>query len=213
MSLVLRIESKNNEIEQSVKILSSKLCKELEEFWGIKLKYEPIIFLLNSRKQINTIRQQDTDKKLVAWFWNKRFIFILRPDKFMKESVFSKKDFDIILKHELSHFFFFMITRGSMPAWMDEGLACYLAGQSSQAKINQTEIKKLIKSFYDFDRSIFPISTLTVEKLIKLNGKDNFVNFIKSFDKKINEARFKKIYKQFLKQEYSKDGIIKLLKQ
>lgn len=213
MSLVIKINSKSNEIERTVKLLSSKVCRELEAFWGIKIKYEPLIFLLNSRKEINTIRQQKTDKKLVAWFWNKRFIFILRPDKFKEESAFSKKYFNIILKHELSHFFFFVMTQGGMPTWLDEGLACHLAGQSSQAKINQTEIKKLIKCFYNFDRSLFPISTLTVEKLIKLKGKDNFVNFIKNFDKNINEASFKKLYKKYFKTEFNQNQIYKLLKQ
>lgn len=96
---------KNN----GIKSLIEKHIKTLENFWEVKLKKEPIIILLDSRKEINVIRRNITDGKLVGWFWRERDIFILDPSKFESESLFLKKEFEKILLHELSHLFFYFI--------------------------------------------------------------------------------------------------------
>lgn len=197
---------------KSINNLVEKHTESLEKFWGIKLKKEPILTLLNSRKEIDSIRKSKTDRKLVGWFWQERNIFILDPSKFKRESVFSKKDFERILLHEISHLFFYQIAKSSCPAWLNEGLACYLAGQTSEKeKYTIDDISQLIGCYYEFDRNIFNVSYALVEKLINYKGKKKFIELIESIAGNTNEKHFKSIFKKIYKLELNKDSLYKLL--
>ncbi len=207
---VLKIEKFDNRIK-SVQALLNKNIRDLENFWGLKIKFKPILFLLKSRNEINLIREQKTDDKLVGWFWREKYLFILDPEKFETESDFQKKDFQKILKHELSHFFFLQATGGTLPSWINEGLACYLARQKYQEAINKNKVKSLISCHYNFDRSLFAHSYLLVDKLITMKGKNNFINFLKSFKKNINEKEFKILFKKFFRIDFNKNNIYLLL--
>lgn len=196
---------------KSVQGLLSRYIKDLEFFWGIKIKFKPLLFLLKSRDEIDSIREKKTDNRLVGWFWRERFLFVLDPEKLETESDFQKKDFQRILKHELSHFFFLQATGGTLPSWLDEGLACYLAGQKYDEVISKDSISRLVACHYQFDRSLFAHSYLLVEKLINLKGKNNFISFLKSFGKNINEKEFKKLFKKFFQIDFNKNNIYQLL--
>ena len=211
MSIILNLKSTNKKENQDANFISNKICRELEKFFDIKLRQEPVILLLDSRKEIDEIREQKTDNKLVAWFWKQRFIFILKPEKFEKESEFFKNDFDQILKHELSHLFFNQITKTSSPAWLDEGLACYLAGQKYQEDISVVKIEKVMKCFFEFDRTLFGVSSIIVEKLIELKGERVFVDFLRSFDGNFDEEKFNKLFKKYFKLDFSRENLYKLL--
>jgi hypothetical protein len=206
---ILTIEKFNN--KKSTQALWNKYIKDLEIFWKFKIKYEPLLFLLKSRRDIDHIRKEKTDNRLVGWFWREKFLFILDPEKFETESVFQKKDFQKILKHELSHFFFLQATGGTLPSWLNEGLACYLAEQKYQEVISMDLINRLIACHYQFDRSLFAHSYLLVEKIINHKGENNFISFLKSFKKNINENEFKKIFKEFFQIDFNKDNIYQLL--
>ncbi|MDA3802460.1 MAG: hypothetical protein PF488_01000 [Patescibacteria group bacterium] len=207
---VLKVE-KFNDSKKSIQVILNNHIKDLEIFWDYKIKYKPLLFLLKSRSEIDYIREQKTDKKLVAWFWREKFLFILEPEKFESESVFQKKDFQKILKHELSHFFFLQATGGTLPSWINEGLACYLAGQKYQEVIDVDKVGRLISCHYQFDRSLFSYSYLLVDKLINYKGKNNFINFVKSFKKNINEKEFKILFKKFFQIDFNKKNIYQLL--
>lgn len=185
----------------------------MEKFWGYQAKKDPIIFILDSRKDIDKIRSKKTDKKLVGWFWQDRHIFILKKSKFTKESVFPESYFNNVLKHELSHFFFYQITKSSSPAWLNEGLACYLSAQNYKDTVSDEEINKLINCYYDFDRSLFKASTLLVESLINLKGKDVFIDFIKNISVNTEISSFKKLFKRFYDINFNEKNIVKILKQ
>lgn len=200
-------------IQKTVDSIASKHIKSLEKFWGYQAKIDPIIFILDSRKDIDKIRNQKTDQKLVGWFWQNRHIFILNKSKFTKESVFPEDHFDTVLKHELSHFFFYQITKNSSPAWLNEGLACYLSAQNYKGIVSDEEINKLINCYYDFDRSLFEASMLLVESLINLKGNDVFINFIKSIGVNTKISSFKKLFKKFYNINFNEENIVKILKQ
>ena len=211
MPIIARIEQLKGTYKKSIDKIVSDFWKEMEDFWKIKIEVKPILFLLKSRKEIDDIRGQKTDDKLVGWFWREKFLFILDPEKFDSESAFQKKDFKIILKHELSHFFFLQATGGTLPVWLNEGLACYLAGQKYQKVISKDDIHKLVKCHYRFDRRLFAQSYLLVEKLLGHRGKNNFINFLKSFKKNINEDEFKIAFKKFFRIDFNKNNIYQLL--
>jgi Predicted Zn-dependent protease (DUF2268). len=211
MAIVATIKYSGVNNYKKIKTIINKQCKELENFWEIKLKIEPILFLLKSRKEINAIRGQKTDNKLVGWFWKEKFLFLLSPEKFNKESAFQKKDFNTILKHELSHLFFLQATGGSLPAWINEGMACYLAGQKYQEKITKSTVEKLINCHYIFDRSLFALSFVVVEKLLNYRGKKILINFLKSFNKNITEKEFGILFKKNFRINFNKNNIYNLL--
>jgi hypothetical protein len=197
--------------QKSILKIFDKYCEELEDFWKIKIKTKPILFLLKSRKEIDIVRDQKTDDRLVGWFWREKFLFILDPDKFETESIFQKKDFNSILKHELSHYFYLQATNGTLPAWLDEGLACYIAGQKYKEAIDKDIVGKLIRCHYQFDRSLFAHSFLLVEKLIDLKGENNLLIFLKSFKKNINENEFRVLFQKFFQIDFNKNSIYELL--
>jgi hypothetical protein len=205
----MTIKSKDQKISNS---LITKNIQSLEIFWNTKIKEKPIIFVLNSREEINNIRNEKTDKKLVAWFWKDKYIYILNKPKFIKESVWPKSFFNTVLKHELSHFFFYQITKNSSPAWLNEGLACYLSNQKYKEKIEKKEIKKLLSCYYDFDRSLFNISESLVESLINVGGKKNFIKFIKSINKDLKPNDFKNLFQKFYKIQFNTKNLTKLIK-
>jgi hypothetical protein len=199
-------------IQKITDSIISRHIKSLEKFWCHQIKKEPIIFILDSRKDIDKIRSQKTDKRLVGWFWKDRHIFILNKSKFTKESVFSESYFDNVLKHELSHFFFYQITKSSSPAWLNEGLACYLSAQNYKGAVSDEEINKLINCYYDFDRSLFKASTQLVESLITLKGRDVFIDFIKNIGVNTEINSFKQIFKRFYNINFNEKNIINILK-
>jgi len=207
---VLTAEKLGNQ-KKSVQVLLNKHIRDLENFWGLKIKFKPILFLLKSRNEIDFIREQKTDNRLVGWFWREKFIFILDPDKFETESAFQKQDFQKILKHELSHFFFLQATGGTTPAWLNEGLACYLAGQKYQEVVDRDKIGKLVSCYYQFDRLLFAHSYLLVEKLINYKNKNNFINFLRSFEKNITEKEFKILFKKFFQIDFNKKNIYQIM--
>jgi hypothetical protein len=207
---ILIIEKPDHE-KKSVQVLLNKHIRDLENFWGLKIKFKPILFLLKSRTEIDYIREQKTDNRLVGWFWREKYIFVLDPDKFETESALQNKDFQKVLRHELSHFFFLQATGGTLPAWLNEGLACYLAGQKYQEVIDRDKISKLVKCYYQFDRLLFAHSYLLVKKLIDYKGKHNFINFLKSFERNITEKEFKILFKKFFQTNFNKNNIYQLM--
>lgn len=193
--------------------LVEKHIKTLENFWGVNLKKEPIIILLDSRKEIDLIRKNITDSKLVGWFWRERNIFILDPSKFETESLFQKKDFEKILLHELSHLFFYQIAKTSCPAWLNEGLACYLAGQKTEKdKYTKDDISRLIACHYDFDRKLFNVSSALIEELIKYKGKNKFIELMQSINRNTEKKHFKSVFEKTYKLEFNKNCLFELLK-
>ncbi|OGD65874.1 hypothetical protein A3F08_00080 [Candidatus Berkelbacteria bacterium RIFCSPHIGHO2_12_FULL_36_9] len=195
------------EIDSTIQNLS----KELENFWGEKPEAEPIVTIVESREEIDKLRGERTDKKLVGWHQKRKYIWILDQEKFESESTFKKKDFDTILKHELSHFLFTNITKGSYPKWLNEGLACYLAGQKYHRGITKNDIEKVLKCYADFDRSLFAHSYLLVRKIIELKGEKYFVKFLKSFNENMKEEEFKILFKKFYNIDLSGSNLYDLI--
>ena len=115
-------------------------------------------------------------------------IFILTQDRFQKESVFSEKNFESVLMHELSHHYFTSLTGGTA-AWFDEGLACVLGGQVyDDQQITKRQLGKALELFFDFDRSLFAVSQATVTGLIHHFGRKKVVAFLRKQKKRLKES-------------------------
>lgn len=126
MKQILSVKlSKNNKKLEDFLIASKK---ELDAFFNSNVPV-PVVYLLDSRKELDLIWQQKTEKWVVG---GTKFgaIFILDPKIYTKESSHKDpSDFWKTLKHEYCHIYFRHITKGVHPLWLHEGLASYLAGQ------------------------------------------------------------------------------------
>jgi hypothetical protein len=184
--------------------------KELEKFFGIKIKPAKL-FLLNSRKQINQLRHERTEPWVVGWIKNNT-IYILSPDVFTKES--NHKDvneFWRVLKHEYSHTAIeqFCKCRPRGPAWLIEGLSCYLAEQEKRKPTGRELLaifKKKLKS-----REIYVVGYFWVKFLIKRFGKEKFIKLLKHIANKPDEKDFGRALYGIYKFHYSKEDFNKLL--
>lgn len=65
----------------------------------------PLVFLVNSRRDINKIYHRKTENWMIGW-QKGNTVFILSPEKYAKESSHPRARFWKALKHELAHYYF-----------------------------------------------------------------------------------------------------------
>ena len=197
-----------NKTRNDIENFLMKTKYKLDKFFKVKLPI-PRCFLLNSRGQFNKIRGYKTEKWMVGWAEDGN-IFILKPEKFAKESDHKKENFRKVLKHECCHIYYHKLTNISYPKWLNEGLACYLARQIKNKPDKKTALKVI--DYYDrSDFRVFPIGYYWTRYLIKNYGKEKLlrlINFLKNRNGKVLKRQFEigfyKIYKfKFNKKELS----------
>ncbi len=183
--------------------------KELTAFFNSSVP-EPLIFLLESRLELDLIWGQKTEKWVVGGTKNGS-IFILDPKVYTQQSSHKdKNDFWKTLKHEYCHIYFRYITKGVNPLWLHEGLASYLADQK---KICDDPLD--VFSYFDKPgKGLYNAGYFWVDLLIEKFGKAKFLRLIKSLEPKPNltenifSARFCKIYGF----KFDKNALTKLIK-
>ena len=178
-----------------------KALKDLGDFYGIKWSIDqPRIIIVDDRKTIDLIRGRKTERWLVGWTDDRRSVYILNWANFKKESdhTYSKEYYAYLIKHELSHLFFGILSgRGVSARWLQEGTAIYTAGQ---LKLKRRP-KKLTSflGYYDTDGdALYSEAGFAVEALVKKYGKDKLLELIRGLktikSQKEFNAAFKKIY-------------------
>jgi len=203
--LSIKLSPENKKLENFLKTAR----QELDNFFNSSVP-EPAIFLLNSRKELDIIWGQKTERWVVGGT-KYGAIFILNPKVYTKESSHTNLNgFWKTMKHEYCHIYFRHITNGVHPLWLHEGLASYLADQ-----------KKICNSPLDvfsyFDKSgkgLYEVGYFWVELLIKKFGKIKFLKLVKSLEPKPNlterifAARFYKVYGF----KFDKNNLTRLIK-
>lgn len=178
-----------------------KMMKELNDFYGIDwVRNLPHIFFVESRKQIDKIWGNKTERWLIGWT-NSRDIFVLKNEKMGKESNHKKhsgEEFYSLVKHELSHSFYNILSENNRkPIWLIEGVAIYTSGQN--------QFKKYPKKFSDFlefydkgGKEVYSEAGFAVEILVKKFDKEKLLSFIKNLknyqSKELFENAFEKEY-------------------
>ena len=203
--LTVRLSLKNKKLDNLLKTTR----QELDSFFNSSVP-EPAIFLLNSRKELDIIWGQKTERWVVGGT-KYGAIFILDPKIYTKESSHTdKNNFWKTLKHEYCHIYFRHITNGVHPLWLHEGLASYLAGQKKTCN-NPLDVF----SYFDkTGRGLYDVGYFWVELLIRKFGKAKFLKLIKALEPKPNlterifAARFYKVYGF----KFNKNTLAKLLK-
>lgn len=198
----------------------SKAMKELNAFYGIGwVRNCPNVFIVESRNDIDELKKRKTESWVVGWAdsWD---VFMLNKNRFGKESSHkqtSDEAYVALLKHELSHLFFGILSgtigKKSFPVWFCEGVAIYTAGQFKFKK-PVSEFKGFLSFYEKSGTEAYSEAGFFVEILVKKFGKVKLLELIKSlktiktqkdFDKTFNKIYgFKLSYKEINKLHHGK---------
>jgi len=187
-------ETKNKWIEDSYK----KFMKELNKFFVLKGKYvRPSIILVPDRKSMDQLFGSKTQDWSIGWVSDGRTVFLLSPNDYEQESShkFSKEAYEALIKHELTHCFTNILTKGEFrPYWLGEGIAIYLSGQDKLKK-RPKELKSFLSYFNDCSSGVYVESGFAVESLVKNHGKEKLLTLLKRLNESSSKETFKKLFK------------------
>jgi hypothetical protein len=203
--LGVSLEKPNKEIQEFLEDTQ----KELSRFFGISVG-QPVLFFLNSRKEIDFIWNKKTEGWMVAWA-KENYIFILNPKVYTKESDHKDiKHFWQVLKHEYCHIYFKKITNVNYPKWLNEGLACYLANQI-KPQPSPEEALKIFEYFSKSDSQIYKPAYFWTKLLIEKFGVEKMLSLIETIKSGITEKQFSANFYKIYGLHYSEKDFIKLL--
>lgn len=176
--------------------------KDLNVFYGIGwVRNCPNIFIVENRKDIDDLKKFKTESWIVGWTsgWD---VFILNEGKMGKESErkYTKKEYEALLKHELSHLFFGVMSgtigKKPFPVWLCEGVAIYTA--DIQFKKPVKEFNAFLNFYENHGQEVYSEAGFFIEILVKKFGKTKLLDLIKSLKtiktKKDFDKTFNKIY-------------------
>jgi hypothetical protein len=194
--MIFEVKSKKDKFIE--KVYNSGM-KKFNNFFNLNVpKGKLKVFLVQNRKDIDTIRLQKTENWVVGWS-KYESIFILDRKNYEKESShkYSDGEYSRLILHEMVHFFKDQLANvKKAPVWLNEGLAIFLSGQN-KVKKKPEEFKKFL-SFYNFyGREIYYESGFVIEFLFNKFGKAKLMKLLKLADQD-NKRKFyndfKKIY-------------------
>ena len=117
----------------------------------------------------------------------RRSINFYEPSKEPTETEYTKKEYNIVIFHELIHAIEHTIY-GEQPEWLSEGIAKYLDGTYSQGikwllqnyinKIPVPEMKELEEEFGFHEYDSYDYAYIMVSYLIETMGKKRFLEFL-----------------------------------
>lgn len=175
-------------------------CKsELDGWFGIDLPM-PELMIMQSLQDVADIWDREPNEDLpTAWAdtTNHR-IYMLRLDEVAKLRKKMPYDFLTLLKHEYAHLYWYALVKSNIPMWMDEGLACYLAGQVLKLS-DENVILKLENYFDQKNFDTYAVGYMGVKYLIDKFGKDKFIQFLKKLPHHISEITKKMPPEEFEK--------------
>jgi len=179
-----------------------KSMKELDSFYKLNWKYNtPRIILLKNRAEIDNLKNKKTPSWLVSWA-EENNIYLLNGNNYEKESShkYSKETYFRLLKHELSHLFFEIVSKANTMnqfIWLNEGVAGCLSEQYKE-KNKPKKLKKFLDQYSDWKGDAYNESTYAIKSLKDKFGDEKLLSLIKSLSqvksKNDFENLFKKIY-------------------
>ncbi len=174
--------------------------KELNKFFEKKWIYNtPKIFVVDDRKTIDLLREEQTKEWVVGWSWGTLAIFILNPKNIDKESCHDGATYDYrkLIKHELCHSFVYMFLGRSNFAWINEGIALYTAQQ-----LDRYPMPKEFDGFLD-NKNVYAESGSAFKLLIDNFNKETVFEFYKKQTGIKDEAKLKSVFKKIFNADLS----------
>lgn len=176
-----------------------EVMEELGQFFGFNwTKNKPKVFLVPDRKTIDTLREEKTPDWLVGWGGAiNGSIFVLSPENFEAESNhrYSDEEWRALLKHELVHCFYDVITGYiRKPKWLCEGVCTCLSGQNEWIK-PVTKFEGFLDGYATAGRSAYREGGFVVEILLKQFGKVKLLKLLEKIkQEKPDEKSFRKLF-------------------
>ncbi|MFA5131456.1 MAG: hypothetical protein WC467_03440 [Patescibacteria group bacterium] len=159
------------------------------------------VYIFPSRKEFNHYIGEETETWIIANASPNNEIAILSPVALKRDSIHSSREFLPVLKHEFAHLFVNKLANGkTVPKWLDEGLAQYVAKQYKDAeyavkKAENDFCKKLAtKSDWNkrVDRQAYQVAALFVNYLINKYSFQKVKELLTLLDKEYYYTSFKK---------------------
>lgn len=172
---------------------------DLGQFFGINwTENKPKVYVLPDRKSIDEFWGEKTPRWLVG-FGGKGMggVYLLDRKNFEKESdnSYSEEKYKALLKHELSHCFADILTKGyRKPVWLSEGLAIYLSGQLEQYK-QPEKFQSFLDSFDKQGDKVYSESGFAIKALVDKYGKSKMLELLKKLVERPDESTFKNMFK------------------
>lgn len=186
-----------------------KITKELEDFFEIKAPEFEIV-LINSREEFDVICGRKTES-WQAGTVKGNTIYAIHPDRLEEITIHKKETHPKRIKHELSHLFYEKCTGGEKrPAWLNEGLAYYLADQGRWT-LNEHGRLMAVDYFSTFNDKVYGTGEFMVRTLIDKYGKEKLIELIKQINPPLSEDGFNDLFKKFYGFEFSKDELKKII--
>ena len=158
-----------------------KAMDELDSFFNIGwTRNRPDIILIPNRKTINALRKEETEEWVVGWASNGN-VYLLDDGNYDKESnhTYSDTEYFELLKHELVHCFINIVSRSKRPAWLSEGVAIYLSGQTEH-RPKPEKFEKFLDFFDTGGREVYTEAGFAVMFLVEKYGKTKLLTLLKS---------------------------------
>lgn len=195
--------SKNQKLEN----IYEESIEALNHFFSINWAVnKPKICVVDNRATINALKDQETPKWLVGWSMD-RTVYVLNEDSFSTDSdhKYSDDDYKMLIKHELAHSFFKIVTGGkTQPNWLWEGISILASGQ---AEVWKKPVE--FKSFLD-NKDVYAESGYALLLLSEKYGKDKLVLALKKY--KTFQGEFSKLFQEEFEAELNYDFFNKLIK-
>jgi hypothetical protein len=172
--------------------LVAKYSKEVSDFFGIP-ETRVNVFLIQSREEYDRIAEEKSENWMVG-FTRSNTVFILDRDKFESESNHPKSDFEPVLKHEIAHIYYRKLKHNGAPAWLNEGTACFVAGQNKKPPTEDLTVKTLEKYHDNGGAGVYSIGRYMVDNIVKNYGKEKLFELIVIDDR---NKRYKELKSMF----------------
>lgn len=202
MSSVFKVSPLNDKNLQEYR---DKAMKSLNDFFNREWIYNtPKVFIVDDRKTIDLLREQETKSWIAGWSWGTLAVFILNPENVTKESSLSEDyDFEKLIKHELCHAFFQLTLGKSNFMWIEEGVCDYVSD-----RLGRYEKPKEFGGFLDGE-NVYQESGYVIEIIMENFGKEKLFEFLRKQSgvenkEKLNEV-FKKVFGDDLSYKFFND--------
>lgn len=212
MSKVLNIQAQKSH-NKKVNAFYDRAMEELKDFYGINWNENtPSILLVDSRREFDILIGKQTEPWIVGTTLKYNELLLLSPESYEKESIhiYSDEEYFSLIKHELSHLFYTIFSKGAPPVWLDEGFAIYSSGQLSTKK-KPKKLKHFLEYYSKVGEEVYSEAGFVVEALFKKYGKEKVLGFIKLLPKLKGEKIFKETFEKYFQLELSYESIGELM--